>query len=278
MLKHLTYWFMKIFSIKIDNIKYEDLFREITKLKNQNIVFTPNPEILLKTLQDEEFKDLINKANYKTSDGIWLYPAFQILDNNFWKIINFLLLPYFIFNLFFRRKWLYKKYGERICWSDLTKDLIKFASEESVKVTIIDLYNPTDKKKVESQKIFKKILKDKFKKLDFDYFVYNEDKKKEILEEISRSKSQILFSTLGMKKQEKSVIEVMKVCKNIKIWLWIGSSFDYFIWFQKRAPKIWRKLGFEWLYRLFTWPKKLDRLKRLWNAIFVFTFKIIWKK
>ncbi|MDR1987572.1 MAG: hypothetical protein LBQ24_02130 [Candidatus Peribacteria bacterium] len=61
---------MKIFSIKIDNIKYEDLFREITKLKNQNIVFTPNPEILLKTLQDEEFKDLINKANYKTSDGI----------------------------------------------------------------------------------------------------------------------------------------------------------------------------------------------------------------
>jgi N-acetylglucosaminyldiphosphoundecaprenol N-acetyl-beta-D-mannosaminyltransferase len=81
-----------------------------------------------------------------------------------------------------------------------------------------------------------------------------------------------------MKKQEKSVIEVMKVCKNIKIWLWIGSSFDYFIWFQKRAPKIWRKLGFEWLYRLFTWPKKLDRLKRLWNAIFVFTFKIIWKK
>ncbi|MDR1987573.1 MAG: WecB/TagA/CpsF family glycosyltransferase [Candidatus Peribacteria bacterium] len=95
--------------------------------------------------------------------------------------------------------------------------MIKFASEESVKVTIIDLYNPTDKKKVESQKIFKKILKDKFKKLDFDYFVYNEDKKKEILEEISRSKSQILFSTLGMKKQEKSVIEVMKVCKNIKI-------------------------------------------------------------
>jgi hypothetical protein len=73
---------------------------------------------------------------------------------------------------------------------------VKFAQEENVKVTILDLYNPTDQKKVESQKIFKKILKDKFPKLDFDYFIYNPDKKKEILKEISESKSQILFSTL----------------------------------------------------------------------------------
>jgi UDP-N-acetyl-D-mannosaminuronic acid transferase (WecB/TagA/CpsF family) len=37
-------------------------------LKKQNIVFTPNPEILLKTLEDKEFKDLVNKADYKTPD------------------------------------------------------------------------------------------------------------------------------------------------------------------------------------------------------------------
>jgi hypothetical protein len=78
----------------------------------------------------------------------------------------------------------------------LTKDLIKFAEKENIKITIIDLYNPNDRKKVESQKIFKKILKDKFSKLDFDYFVYNPDKKKEIIKEISESKSEILFSTL----------------------------------------------------------------------------------
>jgi hypothetical protein len=29
---------------------------------------------------------------------------------------------------------------------------------------------------------------------------------------------------------------------------------------------------------LLTWPRKLDRLKRLWNAIFVFTFKVIFEK
>jgi N-acetylglucosaminyldiphosphoundecaprenol N-acetyl-beta-D-mannosaminyltransferase len=78
-----------------------------------------------------------------------------------------------------------------------------------------------------------------------------------------------------MKEQEKSVIEVMEKCKNIKIWLGVGSSFDYIINFQKRAPKFWRVLGLEWFYRLLTWPKKLNRLKRLYNAIFVFIFEVI---
>jgi N-acetylglucosaminyldiphosphoundecaprenol N-acetyl-beta-D-mannosaminyltransferase len=81
-----------------------------------------------------------------------------------------------------------------------------------------------------------------------------------------------------MKKQEKSIIEVMLTAKNIKLGLWIGSSFDYFIWFQKRAPKIWRMIGIEWLYRLLTWPRKIDRLKRLWNAIFVFSYEVIKEK
>jgi UDP-N-acetyl-D-mannosaminuronic acid transferase (WecB/TagA/CpsF family) len=78
-----------------------------------------------------------------------------------------------------------------------------------------------------------------------------------------------------MKKQEQSILEIMWKCKNIKIWTWIWSSFDYIIGFQKRAPKIWRYLWLEWLYRLFTWPQKINRLKRLYSAIFVFIYKVI---
>jgi len=44
------------------------LFEKIIKLETQNIVFTPNPEILLKTIKDKEFESLIKKANYNTSD------------------------------------------------------------------------------------------------------------------------------------------------------------------------------------------------------------------
>lgn len=266
---------MKIFNIEINKINYKDLFTEITKFEKQNIVFTPNPEILLKTLSDKQFEWYLQKANYLTADWIGLYIAFQVNDNKFWGFINTLLLPYFFFNLFFRRKNLYKKYGERICWSDLTKDLINHLNETWEKFSIIDLYNPTDFKKVESQKNFPDLIKNKFNNLNFDYFIYNPEKKENIINEIKNSDSKIVFSTLWMKKQEESVIEIMEKCKNIKIWLWIWSSFDYFIWFQKRAPKMWRSFWLEWLYRLITWPRKIDRLKRLYSAIIVFTFNVL---
>ena len=247
------------------------------ELEKQNIVFTPNPEILLKTKSDSEFKELINKATYLTPDGIGLYIAFQIFDNIHWTFINTLLLPYYFFNLFFRRDSLYYKYWDRICWSDLTNDILLEAEKKWIKITILDLYNPTDIKKVKSQKIFPNLISKKFPKLSFDYFIYNPKQKEEIIKQITHSGSKILFSTLWMKKQEESIIEIMENANNIKLWLWIWSSFDYFIWFQKRAPKIWRNLGLEWLYRLLTWPKKIDRLKRLWKAIFVFTYEALKK-
>ena len=274
---------MKIFWINLDKLKYQDFINTIksdliSEKNKQNIIFTPNPEILLNTLKDEEFKKLLEKANYLTPDWIGLYIAFQINSNSFWKIINFLIMPYFFFNLFFRRKYLYKKYWDRICGSDLTGDLVKFCEKENIKITILDPYYPKDLAKVESQKYFRKNITNKFPNLNFDFFIYNPENKEEIIEKIWNSDSKILFSTLWMKTQEKSVIEIINKCPNIKLWLGIGSSFDYFTWFQKRAPKIFRAIWIEWLYRIVTWPQKLVRIKRLYNAIFVFIYQVIKNK
>lgn len=269
---------MQIFNIQLEKIFYKDLFPKITKLEKQQIVFTPNPEILLNTRTDKEFERILKKADFLTIDGIGIYIALQILDNNLPKILNFLLLPYYIFNLFFREKMLYKKYGERICGSDITLDLLYFAEAQNIKVSIIDPYFPQDKAKCESQKYFCERLKSKYPNLQFDFYIYDNEKKQTIIETIQQSDAQILFSTLWMKKQEQSVVEIMEVCKNIKLGLGIGSSFDYIIWFQKRAPKFWRNIGLEWLYRIFTWPQKWKRLKRIWRAIIVFPFSVLKEK
>ena len=220
---------MKIFSIEIPNLRYKDLLNQITKFENQNIVFTPNPEILLKIKTDKEFENILKQANFLTSDWIGLYIAYQILDNKYWKFINFLLLPYFFFNLFFRRKYLYEKYWDRICWSDLTKNLLVYAENNWTQIVILDLYNPTDEKKVTSQKLFEEKLKNKFPKLKFDYIIFNPEKKEEIFEKIKNSESKIVFSTLWMKKQEENVVETMKNCENIKLWL--------LYWFSKKSSK-----------------------------------------
>jgi len=67
------------------------------------------------------------------------------------------------------------------------------------------------------QKVFKKRLKKEFPKLKVDYFIYKSEDKEEIIKKIKKSSSKILFSTLGMKLQEESVLEIMEECKNIKL-------------------------------------------------------------
>lgn len=272
---------MKIFGLEITNIKKKDFLKEICSFNDRKIIFTPNPEILLELKKDKNFKKVLEKADFLLPDWIGLYIAAQILNNkNLW-FFNLFLLPYYFFNLFFRRKYLYSKYWERICWSDITRYLLDYSEKNDIHISIIDLYvwwenlSLWDINKIYNQKIFEKKLKKEFPKLKFDYFIYNPEKKDEIIKNISISTSKILFSTLGMKSQEESVIEIMKKCDNLKLWLWVWSSFDYITWLQKRAPKIFSSIGIEWLYRLFTWPGKINRLKRLWNAIFVFTWKVI---
>lgn len=269
---------MDIFWISIPRLKKQELFEQITTLNTQNIVFTPNPEILLQVKSDKEFQQILQQANYLTSDGIGLYIAYQILDSKLPIFLNILALPYYFFRLFFARKSLYETYGERICGSDLTKELLDYAQKNDISIIVSDLYNPTDSKKVLSQEHFLESMKKQYPNLTVHFFVWNPEKKAEILASLQSSGGKILFSTLGMKRQEENVLEIMRSCPNIALGLWIGSSFDSITGLQKRAPMIWRNLWVEWLYRLLFWPQKIKRLKRLWNAIFVFIFAVYKEK
>ncbi len=270
---------MNIFWLSFKALEKDKLLKDIFKFDKQNIVFTPNPEILLKVKDNKEFKNTLEKATYLTIDGIWIYIAFQILDSKSKFIfINLLKLPLFIFNLFFRRKVLFKKYWERICGSDLTVDILDFANKNNIEITVIDLYTPQDNLKVSCQKKFLIQMKKYYKNLKINFYVYKNKEKDNIINKISKTNSKILFSTLGMEKQEKSVIQIMEKCKNIKLWLWVWSSFDYFTWFQKRPPKIFRNLWLEWFYRIFVSPNKIKRIKRIYRAVFVFTWEVLKEK
>ncbi len=271
---------MKIFRLEIWKYNYWDFFSKITQYINSSewkgrSIFTPNPEICLKTLEDEEFLWLLMQADYLTSDGIGLYLAYQINDSKLPKFLKISLLPVYILNIILRKKYLYKKYWERICGSDLSKDLVKYASKHGIRVAILDLYNPWDVGKVASQKVFQEKLQRVFPELLFDFYIYRSKEKEKIFQSIDHSWAKIVFSTLWMKKQELSILEALNSCNNLRIGLWIGSSFDYFIWYQKRAPQLWRSAGFEWLYRIFTSPWKMQRLKRVYNAVIVFPYIVI---
>lgn len=49
----------------------------------------------------------------------------------------------------------------------------------------------------------------------------------------------------------------------------IGAVFDFFAGTYKRAPMIWQRLGFEWLYRLLADPRRMWRRYVIGNAVFL---------
>lgn len=83
---------------------------------------------------------------------------------------------------------------------------------------------------------------------------------------------QLLFCNFGAPEQELFLESLRSDPGDIRLALGVGGSLDYLTGRQKRAPQWLRTIGLEWLWRLILQPK---RLKRIWNAVCVFPFRII---
>jgi len=72
-----------------------------------------------------------------------------------------------------------------------------------------------------------------------------------------------LFIGLGFPKQERIVIELYKKLEKqgrvLPRAFLLGASFEYYWGQKKRAPKIWQKLGIEFIYRLISEPRRMFR-------------------
>ena len=74
---------------------------------------------------------------------------------------------------------------------------------------------------------------------------------------------------MGSPRQEKFIYNAKKIIKPC-LMIGIGGSLDVWSGNIKRAPKIFQKLGLEWLYRTITQP---SRLKRIFPTLPLFVIK-----
>ncbi len=89
---------------------------------------------------------------------------------------------------------------------------------------------------------------------------------------INKSGADILMVALGTPRQEEWIIQ-NKDKVNVPVIIAVGSGLDFLAGVKKRAPFWMRRIGLEWLYRLFQEPKRL--WKRYIIGIPVFMFNII---
>jgi N-acetylglucosaminyldiphosphoundecaprenol N-acetyl-beta-D-mannosaminyltransferase len=86
------------------------------------------------------------------------------------------------------------------------------------------------------------------------------------------TQAEIVFCNFGAPEQELYLEHLRNAPGNIRLTIGVGGSFDYLTGRLKRAPKVMRLLGLEWLWRLILQPK---RWYRIWNAVVVFPIKIL---
>jgi N-acetylglucosaminyldiphosphoundecaprenol N-acetyl-beta-D-mannosaminyltransferase len=91
-----------------------------------------------------------------------------------------------------------------------------------------------------------------------------------IVASIVASKANVLLVGLGSPKQEYWLQEYLDATK-CGVGIGVGGSFDVLAGMVPRAPRVWRQLGLEWLYRLIREPSRWRRQLALPQFVFAAT-------
>ena len=266
---------INILGIDIDNdLILEDFLNKVDNFllsEDQRYIVTPNPEIILKAQKDEELFYILNKADLSLADGFGL------------KLAAFLM----------------RKKLRRLSGSDILRPLLSLAEKREKKILIINREDGLSSK--DDISLF---IKNNYPNLKF--FIHNancqyvvpprrhlvDEKEYGFLEKIvDRIKSNfkflrgddilsfeadIMICNFGSPYQEKFVFHNLSKLPTVRVGISLGGSFDFLTGKIKRAPKFFRFLGLEWLWRLFKQPRK--RFRRIINAVFVFSSKFFYWK
>lgn len=84
------------------------------------------------------------------------------------------------------------------------------------------------------------------------------ENKEYLIKKIKICNSRYILLGLGTPKQELLAFELKKYLPD-RVFICVGNFMNFFLNYQKRAPKIIRKLNLEWLFRFFLEPVRLFR-------------------
>lgn len=98
---------------------------------------------------------------------------------------------------------------------------------------------------------------------------FNFDQEEEIVNNIKKSKPNMLFLGISSPKKEIFIDKYSKTL-NIPFTMGVGGSFDIVAGITKRAPKWMQNCGLEWFYRLCQEPQRMWKRYLVTNTLFGF--------
>lgn len=200
------------------------------KLKSGTLVAI-NAEKVLTAETDAALLTLISEAEFKYADGISIVRSIR------------------------------KKYPQaqvsRIAGADLWEALMERAGREGTPVFLIggrpDILEQTQEKLRRRWNVNIVGTQDGY---------FTPDQRSALMARLASSGAQLVTVAMGSPRQE----ILMRDCKAFypdALYMGVGGTYDVFTGHVKRAPRIWQKMGLEWLYRLLSQPSRLKRQLRL---------------
>ena len=247
---------MKILGINISQLtKQETTNRAQLFLSSGygHTIFTPNPEMLVKAQTDSYFVDVLNKGDINICDGFGIKIA----------------------------AWLKGQPVERITGVDFMLELCRLAEQAGKSIFLLGSGN------LEVIQRTRNNLQTQFPRLkivgshpgiditETPTLQFDNLQNERMLAEINQANPDILFVAFGMGKQEKWIVENIAKLPSIRIAMGVGGSFEYISGTIPRAPRLLRKIGLEWVYRLFKQPQRMGRIL---NATVKFSWLVLTSK
>lgn len=206
-------------------------------VNNHGQIVTINPEMIECADKDNNFRTIINNAEMVVPDGIGIQLGLKILGKNV----------------------------KRIPGIDLGKALLIRANNLNKSVAFVGA-----KPKVIENAVIN--IKSELPNLNI---VYQHDgyfsDANVIINELQEKQPDFVLVALGSPKQEFFISELKGLLPNA-VMIGLGGSFDVWAGMVNRAPKIYQKLGLEWLYRTISEPR---RIKRIFPSLPFFVLKVV---
>ncbi len=262
----------KVLDIPFDPVTLPETITQIqTWCRNskQHHIATPNPEILLKTLENPKYKELLQKTSLNTPDGIGILWAATYLNKI--KTIKSPLFQYIkgldlLFKTAFKPNHIRNILPARVTGTDILAQFLSPKTTPNPKIFLLGA----------AQGVATKLSKTHPQANIVGTFSGSPSPKDttKAVEKINDTAPAILFVAFGAPAQEIWINQNLHKIPSVKVAIGVGGAFDFLSGKLKRAPKILQKLGLEWLYRLIQEPR---RIKRIYNATIKFPLAVIKK-
>lgn len=228
-----------ILGVKVNTIAEHLLKSKLSEFlysDGQHQITTVNPEFIVAAQKNQKFLEIINHSSLALIDGAGIIKALQYLGYDV-------------------------SLDQRITGVRLNELLLDLANHKNFKVMFC-LYSGG----LTNEKVLSKALKKTYPNLNFQ--TANEDNALEVAKNFL---PEIILVGFGAPWQNFWINENLIKIPSAKIAVGVGGALDFLAGTVRRAPKIMRSLGLEWLWRLSVRP---NRLLRIIKAIIIFPYLI----